>query len=1481
MAKALFKDTFDSCKFKLALKQGKTADNPHKIAASFSQLPELEPRPHVEIQVEKHKCTFWALLDTGASISLVSKKAIVYLLQEIQLTLQESNLFVQDCHSNVNVTDGCVTVTFNIKKSKINSTEVHNARAVFHITENLSSDFLFGCDVLKTLGCKIDFVEEKVTFHHKEASAFLNAKHPLLVSAAAASVTSNVDKELANYVAKYTYAASPVSDVTINPNDQRTFKVEVETDLNLHLQPGAVVIVQADGLDQEEPTNVLQTTFAHVEEDNRLSITMANKSTRQSNLKKANPIAGLTIQALAAFHTPIQIEKEDLVIMANIDKTVKSAEANDPTFKEKIQKVAAAQAIMPDKVTNEQFTTDTALFGFMKETYKEACSALRKTGKPLPGRTHKPVTPCPKDIADNLLSQMDQSGLDPAWKKAYQEIVIENYDVFSLNRYDLGHATHYEHVIEPTQEGMQPPFTKQYTIPYADEALLDEIARELTQRKVLIPEFSPANSPVFIVRKPGCQPRFVEDLRRVNEASKSDRYQIRDIKESLNQAGRRRPKFFSSLDLSGSFWQLSLAEESRPWSAFTLPFLATQFIWTRTPMGAKGSTASFAKFLHIVFQDCKEVITYVDDLLTMAQTHEEMLRNLDKIFAILRLHNLKLNLRKCKFGLQEIDWLGFTIDANGLKPELSKVNKCKQLQPPESVKEIQSQLPFMAFNSQCLEDFQGVAGPLTDLTKDNSPWKSTKKDGPLPPKAMAAWKKLKAMLIERPTIYWPNTSLPFQMFCDASVGTEEEPGGISAVLTQVINGVTRPIGYYSRRLRSSENRYNSFNAEMASINAALNHWRPLLIGADITIFTDHRPILNHAKRPVKTMNSLVHKILQFAGNIKITHLIGKNNHIADYLSRNALDDQEETSTTSASKTNQNQAKTSISLKPEKIKTKKQKQTGRVNQNINKQSAQQESAELSEDDTASSTSADNVNKQTDTYNVKTSQNISNSMNQGTNTISDITRTALIAKEHKRLGLVGSKARLTAQGIASAGTFDLTSQKLWQTSQQEDPVTKALIDYCVYKRRPTEDTAQSKYLNKLITNICHKITVEDGILYYFGTYRKSPLTKKLYVPQNLVTPIIADAHQAATSGHWAAETTIANLMQTMFWMSMAADVQDYIRKCEICYTLKDPKATASKAPIQPHKTPPRPNYRIHVDLVGPLHSITEHKYVMTLVDALTRWTVLVPLKSKEAVEVAEAIVNNWILKIGAIEYLVSDNGREFVNDIVANIAKYMEITLHTTAAYSPKSNGKAERIHRELGRFLTIYTDSIGMDWITFLPALEHSLNTKCHTSTGCSPWFLHYGRYPIFPWRNQFGITKNYGQDEATQRMQLIRYALDMVKTKDEEAKAAFSKAYNKKCRERTFQVGDAVLLHYEASTLKGRVNRKFTKRWHGIYYIDQVLGKNTFIVKKHGGRRTKVSADRLRIYNEYLHLDDPEVKLTPGDNEAQEDEDVNKEDAPE
>ena len=53
--------------------------------------------------------------------------------------------------------------------------------------------------------------------------------------------------------------------------------------------------------------------------------------------------------------------------------------------------------------------------------------------------------------------------------------------------------------------------------------------------------------------------------------------------------------------------------------------------------------------------------------------------------------------------------------------------------------------------------------------------------------------------------------------------------------------------------------------------------------------------------------------------------------------------------------------------------------------------------------------------------------------------------------------------------------------------------------------------------------------------------------------------------------------------------------------------------------------------------------------------------------------------------------------------------------------------------------------------------------------------------------------------------------------------------------------------------------------WHGIYFVKQVLGPNVFMVSKPGCRKTKVPSDRLKIFNEFLHTDDPTVQIAPED----------------
>ena len=82
---------------------GKSRKNPHRISASFYEDAEMDPRPHVKMMVATSN--FWALLDTGASISLCTKKAVTQLSKYMRLPVQNHKISVQDCHSNIKQTE--------------------------------------------------------------------------------------------------------------------------------------------------------------------------------------------------------------------------------------------------------------------------------------------------------------------------------------------------------------------------------------------------------------------------------------------------------------------------------------------------------------------------------------------------------------------------------------------------------------------------------------------------------------------------------------------------------------------------------------------------------------------------------------------------------------------------------------------------------------------------------------------------------------------------------------------------------------------------------------------------------------------------------------------------------------------------------------------------------------------------------------------------------------------------------------------------------------------------------------------------------------------------------------------------------------------------------------------------------------------------------------------------------------------------------
>ena len=170
-----------------------------------------------------------------------------------------------------------------------------------------------------------------------------------------------------------------------------------------------------------------------------------------------------------------------------------------------------------------------------------------------------PKTPCPKDKKQLLLEQVSLDHLEDKNKALYQKMIVDNHYVFSKDRFDLGRVNHFQHIIDLVDSNKPPPFTKKFRIPLRDQLEFEEIANNLEAAGVIRPQASPGNSPVFLVRKPSNpKPRWVQDFRRQNLECHPDRYNISDIRESIIKAGDYKPNYFSALDLTGAFNQLTL-----------------------------------------------------------------------------------------------------------------------------------------------------------------------------------------------------------------------------------------------------------------------------------------------------------------------------------------------------------------------------------------------------------------------------------------------------------------------------------------------------------------------------------------------------------------------------------------------------------------------------------------------------------------------------------------------------------------------------------------------------------------------------------------------------------------------------------------------------------------------------------------------------------------------------------------------------------
>ena len=403
------------------------------------------------------------------------------------------------------------------------------------------------------------------------------------------------------------------------------------------------------------------------------------------------------------------------------------------------------------------------------------------------------------------------------------------------------------------------------------EFLRKEVQR-LQEQGFIRPSLSPYASPVVLVPKPDPGVfRLCCDYRKVNCVTVPDNHPLPRVDDIIDDLGRAR--YLSTVDLLQGYYQVPLTSRASPISAFVTP--SGLWEWTVLPFGLRNAPATFQRLMTYVTGDLVGVRCYLDDLVVWSETWEDHLTRLRSLFQALQEANLTINLKKSEFGHAHVTYLGHVVGQGNVAPVSAKVEAILQYPVPDSRKALMRFIGMIGYYRRFCQNFAQVSAPLTDLlsTKRTFKWSS---------ECQTAYDRLKCVLASAPVLQAPDLEKPFTISVDAS------DNGVGAVLFQSdSNDVLHPVCYYSYKFKSYQKSYSTVEKEALGILLALEKFKVYLTctAHPITVQTDHNPLVFIERVKFKNMRILRWALSLQPFNIRIVHVKGKDNVMADALSR--------------------------------------------------------------------------------------------------------------------------------------------------------------------------------------------------------------------------------------------------------------------------------------------------------------------------------------------------------------------------------------------------------------------------------------------------------------------------------------------------------------------------------------------------------------------------------------------------------------------
>jgi hypothetical protein len=257
-------------------------------------------------------------------------------------------------------------------------------------------------------------------------------------------------------------------------------------------------------------------------------------------------------------------------------------------------------------------------------------------------------------------------------------VVCEFPDVFPEDLPRLSLERDVEFVIE-LKPNTAPISRRLYQTPPNELAELKTQLQDFLEKGFIRPSSSPWGCPAIFVKKKDQTLRMCVDYRPLNEVTIKNKYPFPRIDILFDQLTGSR--VFSKIDLRSGYHQIRIRPEDISKTAFTTRYGLFEYLVLS--FGLTNAPAHFTYLMNSVFMPelDKFVVVFIDDILIYSKNEEEHAKHLRIVLTRLREHQLYAKFSKCAFLLEEIQFLGNILSANGIAVDPSKVKDILDWKP--------------------------------------------------------------------------------------------------------------------------------------------------------------------------------------------------------------------------------------------------------------------------------------------------------------------------------------------------------------------------------------------------------------------------------------------------------------------------------------------------------------------------------------------------------------------------------------------------------------------------------------------------------------------------------------------------------------------------------------------------------------------------------------------------------------------------------